>query len=160
MFVSLNIMTTMWHKRHEQALRTGYWYQGTSIGPAISSLVAFGFTHWAASSPDAHFKPWQVLFLLYGLVTIAVGILVLLCLPDNPMKSRLNHAEKAIVIERIRENQTGIENKTWKWYQFKETMMDVRTWLIVITILAGNLTVSAAASFSSLRIKGSGYTSR
>jgi sugar phosphate permease len=146
---SLNVMTTMWYKRHEQSVRTGYWYQGTSIGPAVSSLIAFGFTHWAASSPNAHFKPWQVLFLLYGLVTITLGILVVLLLPDNPMKSRLTHAEKLIAIERIRENQTGIENKHFKWPQFRETMLDVRTWLLCMLVIATNVPNGAVSSFSS-----------
>lgn len=36
---------------------------------------------------------------------------VILLLPDNPMSSRLSHAEKVAAVERLRENQTGIENK-------------------------------------------------
>jgi sugar phosphate permease len=115
----------------------------------MSSLIAFGFTHWAASSPNAHFKPWQVLFLLYGLITITFGILVVLFLPDNPMKSRLSHPEKVIVIERIRDNQTGIENKHFKLGQFKEAMLDIRTWLLVMLVIATNVPNGAVSSFSS-----------
>ena len=40
-----------------------------------------------------------------------VGIIVFLFLPDNPMKSRLSHEEKIWAVERLRGNQTGIENK-------------------------------------------------
>ncbi|KAK5154397.1 hypothetical protein LTS14_006532 [Recurvomyces mirabilis] len=154
---SLNLMTTMWYKRHEQTLRTGYWYQGTSIGPAVSSLIAYGFVHWAASSPDANFKPWQVLFLLYGLITIVTGILVLLFLPDNPMKSRFSHDEKIVAVERLRENQTGIENKHFKWAQFRETLADPRTWILSMIVVSTNIPNGAVSSFSSIIIENFGY---
>ena len=142
----------MWYKRSEHVLRTGYWYQGTSIGPAVASLIAFGFAHWAASNPNAQFKAWQVLFLLFGLVTISVGILVFLFLPDNPMKSRLSHDEKVFVIERLRENQTGIENKQFKWRQFKEVMLDIRTWLMSLIVISTSVPNGAVSSFSSIII--------
>lgn len=51
------------------------------------------------------------MFLVVGIVTICVGILVLFFLPDNPMKSRLSHEEKVWAVERLRVNQTGIENE-------------------------------------------------
>src|ERR1700755_2341934 len=101
----------MWYKRHEQVFRMGIWYQGTSIAPAVSSLASFGFLHYFNSNPHLSFKSWQILFLMFGLITILVGILVVLFLPDNPIKSRLSDAEKLFIIERVRENQTGIENK-------------------------------------------------
>ncbi|KAK4950414.1 hypothetical protein LTR10_011395 [Elasticomyces elasticus] len=147
----------MFYKRHEQAVRTGYWYQGTSIGPAVSSLIAYGFVHWSNSSPNASFRPWQVLYLLYGLVTIVTGILVILFLPDNPMKSRFTHEEKLVIIERIRENGTGIENKLFKWPQFKETMTDPRTWLLSAIVIATNVPNGAVSSFSSIIIENFGY---
>lgn len=50
------------------------------------------------------------MFLVVGLVTVIVGIIVFMLLPDNPMKSRLTHEEKIWAIERLRGNQTGIEN--------------------------------------------------
>jgi hypothetical protein len=95
-----------------------------------------------------------------GLLTVVLGSLIIWVLPDSPMASRLSSEEKIAAIERVRANQTGIENKTWKWHQFRETVTDVRTWLIVVTVLAGNVPTGAAGSFSSLLIKGFGYTSK
>jgi hypothetical protein len=100
------------------------------------------------------------MFLVFGIVTIAWGILIFFILPDSPMTSRFSHNEKVLAIERLRENMTGIENKTFKMEQLKETIFDLKTWLIVIIIIAGNVPTGATGSYSSTLIKGFGYTSK
>jgi MFS family permease len=67
---SLILITTMWYKKNEQPLRTGIWYVGVGTGTIIGSLISFGFQHY--HSPT--FTSWQIMFLVVGLITIAVGI--------------------------------------------------------------------------------------
>jgi hypothetical protein len=100
------------------------------------------------------------MFLVFGLITVVWGIVVFLILPDSPMASRFSHNEKVLAIERLRENKTGIENKTFKREQFAETMLDPRTWLIVVIVIAGNVPTGACGTYSSTLIKGFGYTSK
>jgi MFS family permease len=150
-------MTGMWYKRDEQVVRMGIWYQGTSIGPAVSSLVSYGFLHYSNSHPDAGFKSWQIVFLIFGLLTIVTGICVVLFLPDNPMKARLSDAEKVCIIDRVRQNGTGIENKQTKWYQVKEVLTDYRTWLISLVVICTNVPNGAVSSFSSIIVSNFGY---
>ncbi len=47
----------------------------------------------------------------------------------------LNREEKIAAIERVRNDQGGIENRTLKKKQVIETLLDVRVWLIVLTTL-------------------------
>jgi len=147
----------MWYKRDEQVTRMGIWYQGTSIGPAVSSLISYGFLHYTNSAPNTAFKSWQIVFLLYGVATIAVGICVLFYLPDNPMRSRLTDAEKVCVINRVRGNGTGIENKRTKWSQVREVLVDPRTWLISLIVIATNVPNGAVSTFSSTIISNIGF---
>lgn len=135
----------------------GIWYQGTAIGPAVSSLISYGFLHYANASPNITFKSWQIVFLLYGIITIAVGICVWFFLPDNPMRSRLTDAEKVYIINRIRGNGTGIENKRAKWSQIREVLRDPRTWLISLIVIATNVPNGAVSSFSSTIIRNIGF---
>jgi hypothetical protein len=67
---SLILITSMWYKRTEQPLRTGIWYLGVGTGTMIGSLISFGFQHYHSET----FTSWQIMFLVVGLVTIAVGI--------------------------------------------------------------------------------------
>ena len=94
-------------------------------------------------------------------MTIAWGFLIGCVLPDSPVKAKfISEREKAIHIERMRADQTGIENKTFKREQMMEAFRDPKTWLmfmfnIFISIPNGGLT-----NFSPLIVKGMGWTSQ
>jgi MFS family permease len=67
---SLILITSMWYKKKEQPLRTGIWYLGVGMGTIIGSLISFGFQHYYSPT----FTSWQIMFLVVGLITVAVGI--------------------------------------------------------------------------------------
>jgi sugar phosphate permease len=166
---SLILITSMWYKKKEQPLRTGIWYLGVGTGTMIGSLISFGFQHYDSDS----FTSWQIMFLVVGLVTVAVGItgkllqqlsnflvltyVVVTLLPDNPMSSRLSPAEKVWAIERLRENQTGIENTHFKWHQAMECFKDPQTWMLVIITISSNVPNGAVSSYQATLIKSFGF---
>ncbi|KAK4978324.1 hypothetical protein LTR66_010650, partial [Elasticomyces elasticus] len=98
-----------------------------------------------------------IMFLIVGLVTVVFGILVVFFLPDNPMSSRLSHQEKVWAIERLRENQTGIENKHFKPKQVAECFADPQTWLLSLIVISSNVPNGAVSSYQATIIKGFGY---
>lgn len=151
-FVEIN---TDIRRKAEQPTRIGYWYLGTGTGLIAGALSSYGFQHYSGTI----FKSWQIMFLLFGLITIAVGILVVIFLPDSPMKSRLSPEEKYTAIERLRENRTGIENKTFKVSQMIECLTDPHTWMLSLITVSSNVTNGAVSSFQATIIKGLGYTS-
>lgn len=145
-----------WYKKNEQPPRTGIWYLGTGTGTIIGSLLSYAFQHVNSAS----LYSWQILFLVVGLLTICIGITVTLIFPDNPMTSRLSHQEKIWAIERLRENQTGIENKHFKSNQVAECFMDPQTWLLSLITISSSVPNGAVSSFQATLIKGFGYDSK
>jgi MFS family permease len=152
---ALIIITTMWYKKTEQPSRLGFWYVGTAIGKMVGAITSFGFQHYEGST----FKSWQIMFLVFGVVTIAVGITVVLVMPDNPMSSRLSQKEKAWAIERLRSNRTGIENKSFKRHQVFECFRDPQTWLLGLLVILSNIPNGFVSSFQATVIKSFGFTS-
>lgn len=152
---SLIIITSMWYKRHEQPSRVGCWYIGVGLAVIVGSLISFGFQHYHSTT----FTSWQIMFLVVGLFTIFIGILVLLFLPDNPMSSRLSHAEKVTAVERLRENNTGIENKHFKFHQALECIRDPQIILLCLITIAASVPNGAVGSFQSIIINSLGFSS-
>ncbi|RYF31013.1 MAG: MFS transporter [Cytophagaceae bacterium] len=113
-----------------------------------------------SASLEHHMIKWALIFLVVGLLTICIGITVTLIFPDNPMTSRLSHQEKIWAIERLRENQTGIENKHFKSNQVAECFMDPQTWLLSLITISSSVPNGAVSSFQATLIKGFGYDSK
>ncbi|OOF89982.1 hypothetical protein ASPCADRAFT_519516 [Aspergillus carbonarius ITEM 5010] len=153
---ALILITSMWYKRDEQPKRMGFWYLGTGTATIVGALVAYGLLFYTADE----FYSWQIMFLIFGIITIAVGITVILIFPDNPMTSRLSHEEKIMAIERLRENRTGIENKHFKWEQFFEVFKDPQAYLIAVVVASSSISNAAISSFSALIIKNFGFTTK
>lgn len=169
--IRLILITSRWYKRNgkvylswrgplltfaKQPKRIGFWYLGTGTATIIGALVAHGLLFYTGGC----FRSWQIMFLIFELITIAVGICFMIFLPDNPMASRLAHEEKLFAIESLRENRTGIENKHFKMYQFVEVFKDPPTYFIAVIVAAMNISNAAISSFSVLIIRSFGYTTK
>jgi MFS transporter, ACS family, allantoate permease len=73
-------------------------------------------------------------------LAIIVGVCVLIWLPDSPVDARfLTKEERIAALERVRDDQTGVENKKWKKDQIVEAVCDIRTWLIVLATMMSEL---------------------
>lgn len=153
---SLILISSMWYRRDEQPRRIGFWYIGVGTASVAGSLISFGFQHYSSKT----FTSWQIMFLIVGVVTVAMGVVVIIFLPDNPMSSPLTHAERVAAVERLRENQTGVENKHFKLYQFVQCLQDPQTWFLCLITIAASVPNGAVGSFQSLLIKGFGFTNQ
>ncbi|KAK4493727.1 hypothetical protein PRZ48_014912 [Zasmidium cellare] len=154
---SLILITSMWYKRQEQPKRVGFWYIGVGCATILGSLMSFGFQHYSSD----RFTSWQIMFLVVGLITIGAGFLVITFMPDNPMSARrLTHAERVAAVERLRENQTGVENKHFKPYQVWQSFCDPQTWLLALITIAASIPNGAVGSFQSILIKSFGFTNK
>lgn len=78
---------------------------------------------------------------------------------NSPTRRWLNATEKKLAVERLRENQTGVKNTTFKRYQVIEALTDPKTWFFFLFGLATQVVNGSASNFGSLIIKGFGYTS-
>lgn len=103
------IITTMFYTHAEGIRRVGYWLLMNSTAQIFSGFVSFGTWHLKSET----LEPWQLFMIICGLVTFIVDICFWLFIPDSPMKTRfLTNEERILAIERLKNQSTGVENKT------------------------------------------------
>ncbi|KAK0196739.1 major facilitator superfamily domain-containing protein [Armillaria mellea] len=130
------IVTSMFYTREEQTQRTGYWFLMNGFAIIFLGFVAFGVLHARTGS----FMPWQWLMIITGLITLISSVIFWFFFPDSPTTARfLTPDERVKVVQRIKVNQTGVENKTWKRDQFVETLKDPKIWIMVLFAAIGNI---------------------
>jgi MFS family permease len=128
------LLFSMYYMRSEQPLRMGIWLGSAGVGYIIAGIASFGIGHIQAS-----LSSWRVLFIIWGSITVAWGVILLFCLPGAPMRAKfLTPDERARVVVRVKGNGTGIENKHFKMKQLWEAMMDPKTWLLFLFALMSN----------------------
>ncbi|KAL7007167.1 hypothetical protein EMMF5_003393 [Cystobasidiomycetes sp. EMM_F5] len=151
----LLLITSNYYTQREQPARFGMWTLLNGLLPIPFLVIYYGIGQ-ISSGP---FVPWQIIFLLVGLVSSATGILIFFMMPDNPATSWfLNARERAIAVDRVAKAQVGIKNTTYKFAQAKEALLDYRVWLIVLQMFFSQAIGSVQSNFIGIIIKGLGFT--
>lgn len=101
--------------------------------------MAWGLAKHDAAG-DFAIPGWKILFIILGGITVVLGVSIVLFLPDSPLTAHfLSKDDRALAIERIRGNHTGIGAKVHKWYQVREALLDPLTWCYCL--YAGSMNV-------------------
>lgn len=143
------LITSMWYTRKEQPVKIGLWYTANGFGIALGGLLGYGIGHLRGALPS-----WKYEFLVMyvkqiqlsnvpcsgyanllpsGALCSAWGIVMFIFLPDSPVTAPLlSKRHRRMAVERLRENQTGVENKHIKPHQIKEAFLDYKLYLFFI----------------------------
>ncbi|KGQ98239.1 D-galactonate transporter [Candida albicans GC75] len=145
---AFTIITSQWYKKEEQFLRTSWWFAFNGIGTILGSAIAYGLYQ---NDGNYSLPTWKLVFIVTGCLTIFLGFVVLIHIPDTPTQAWfLTDEEKLLVVERIRTNQQGFGNTHFKKNQFIEALTDYRSWLLVIYALSSNIPNGGLTNFSGI----------
>ncbi|KAJ3534792.1 hypothetical protein NM208_g7403 [Fusarium decemcellulare] len=146
------VLSAMWYKREEQNARVTYWYMMNAVQQIVGGLLAYCFS-LISTGP---LKSWQWLFLIYGVISVFFGLFVVWYMPDSPMRAKcFSEADKTLMVERVRENQTGLQNRTFKKEQVWDAFMDPQTWCYATIQFCTTLPTSGISNFANIIIKNS-----
>lgn len=155
-----NLMTGMWFNEKQSIRRICWWTLQAGSATIVGGFLSFCFQK---INPDkTSLDSWQIFFLLMGLITIIFGIISLFVLPDNVTSCKfLNDYEKILILENIRLNQTGTENKKFKPDKLRELLfLDKHTWPMLFLTLISMIPTGAVLTFSVSMISNIGFNSQ
>ncbi|KAH9991575.1 MFS general substrate transporter [Russula vinacea] len=138
------IVSTMFYTRREHTARVGYWFLMNGTAKIISGFISFGTLHIHTTG----FEPWQWLMIITGIITLITALSFFFLFPDSPTNAWfLTDDERAKAVRRIKENQTGVENKQFKKEQMIEALTDPKTWLFALFAAFNNIPTSVTNQF-------------
>ncbi|KAG0706185.1 membrane transporter [Suillus ampliporus] len=148
------IVSSMFYTRTEQTLRVGYWFLMNGTAQVISGFVSFGTLYINTKG----FEPWQWLMIMTGITTLLIAVSFWFLFPDSPTNAWfLTPDERVKAVQRIKENQTGVENKHFKTEQMIEALTDPKTWLFALFSALDNVP-NSLTNQQSLIIASFGFT--
>lgn len=149
------LLSSIWYRREEQTSRVTYWYMMNGFQQIVGGLLAYCFS-LITTGP---LKSWQWIFLVYGVVSVFFGVFVGWYMPDSPMRAKCwSEEDKHLMIERVRDNQTGVQNRTFKKDQFIEALRDPQVWGYALIALTTTLPTSGLGAFQGIIIMSFGFS--
>lgn len=142
----MSYYVSLWYPNERLTRRIGYYFTAAQISASVGGLVSAGFQKMDGARG---YTAWQWMYLVYGCLTIAVGISLLWWLPDRPFRTYeateskwklwyrkwftpthpLNEREKEIHRKDIEHRYVLLR---WTWKDVVMIMTDLRIWPIII----------------------------
>ncbi|KAL1897841.1 hypothetical protein Sste5346_003693 [Sporothrix stenoceras] len=149
------LLSSMWYTRSEQAVIVACWYGMNGVQGICGGLIAYGISHIHSTV----LKSWQVLYIILGSITCVWAIFVSWWMPDSPMRAKCWAKEdRLLMIERVRANQTGIQNRKLKRSHVMEAIKDPQVWCYVFIQVIIQIPTGGLGSFSTIIISNFGFT--
>ncbi|KAF7553812.1 hypothetical protein G7046_g6994 [Stylonectria norvegica] len=134
-------------------MRACAWYFMVGIAAIVGGLLGYGVGHIHTSVSQ-----WQFVFLICGGFTVVWSLVIGFYLPDSPLNARfLTEREKAIAIDRLRSNRTGVKSSEFKVEQALEALRDTQVWLFALWSGVSQI-LNIGGSFLPLIIQDMGFT--
>jgi MFS family permease len=148
---------TLWYKREEIALRNALFIGCGALAGAFGGLLAYGVSFATGSSIGA---TWRILFLIEGLPTIVLALLIFLFLPNRPENSKyLTEEERALATTRLTSNDPNkLKKRKFQWSGFRRAITDYKIYMCGVIYLGVNLTLGSISGFLPTIIASLGYS--
>ncbi|WFD19856.1 hypothetical protein MCAP1_002096 [Malassezia caprae] len=151
---SFILMTGRFYTREEQVIRMNIWFSMNGV----AQIVAGAATYSELVHTPSTMTMWQNLFLIYGVITFAFGILCFFVMPSSPDTTRyFNEEERSAAVYHIAANQSGIHNSHFKWSQFREAMLDIRLYIYFLGWVCLCIVNGGVTTFGNLIIQSFHY---
>jgi MFS family permease len=147
------MIMSIWYTNKEQPLRLEAYYCTNGIATMFGGLMGYAVGHI-----NSGLERWQYVFIIFGSISVAWGIISLIWLPDLPATAKfLDPQEKKIAVNRVAHNRQGVKNQYFKKYQAIQCIKDPKTWILFIMAVGAQIPNSALTSFASIIVRSFGF---
>ncbi|OQE17549.1 hypothetical protein PENSTE_c020G04681 [Penicillium steckii] len=145
-FAGVLFYLSKWYTKKELAFRMSIFYSGSLLSGAFGNLIAAGILNGLAGKRGM--SAWQWLYIIEGVITVAVGIVICFVLPDFPETWKLLSPEMRKVAERRLAIDAAEADKDEaggmsQMKGLKLAMTDVKTYVLALAYMC----ITGAAGF-------------
>ncbi|KAI0436602.1 MFS general substrate transporter [Xylaria telfairii] len=147
---------SMWYRADEQPMRMVTYYCMNGVAGIFGGwipVLGYAVGHITTGLP-----PWQYVFLIFGSISLAWGVIFLVLMPDLPTTAGFLHPrQKSAAVERVAQNRQGVKNHHFKTYQMWQCLRDPKTWILFVMSIAAQIPNAAQSTFTSIILESFGF---
>ncbi|GAA5860628.1 hypothetical protein JCM3774_006233 [Rhodotorula dairenensis] len=145
-----------WYRRYEQSRRFAWFYLASMVVSGFSQIIGYAFSLLAGR---AGLNGWQWVFLLFGIITIALGVLSIFLIVDFPDKATfLTPEEKAYAMRRVQEDRGDAVPDEVTFSKVLTHLADLKLWAFGLCFMCSTTASYAFSYFLPVILQGGGYS--
>ncbi|KAK3350002.1 major facilitator superfamily transporter [Lasiosphaeria hispida] len=152
-------LLSFFYRRNEIGVRCGIFLSAAPLATTFAGALAFGIT----SSHLETIASWRLLFLVEGLPTMLLAVVVFLYLPDSPDTASFLTAEEKEVARARSVLQSGKEGADriggFDWAEALAACASPQTWIQPLMYFSCNVSFSSLPVFLPAILSAMGYSS-
>jgi MFS family permease len=130
LFPGLSLYLTMIYRREEQAKRIAYLFSCAALSGAFGGLLAYAILQMDGV---AGYAGWRWVYIIEGLVSLAVGVAVWFGLPTNPAQAWfLKPEEKEMMRIRYAQRQAYMGSEDFSWEEVRNAFKDPKLYIRLV----------------------------
>lgn len=148
------LVVGLWYTQSEQVMRSSLWYSFSGGSLLISPLINYGLGHISGGG----LSPWQYMYLIAGIVTFIWAVALWWLFPGTPQDAEgFTQEERHLILERIRINNAGTQNRAFKSAHVREALTDYQFWGIMILSTVSCTGAGVVNTFAAIVFNGMGF---
>ncbi|KAI8099338.1 major facilitator superfamily domain-containing protein [Halteromyces radiatus] len=155
-YPSVLLLVATLFRRSEHATMVGALWIANGLASTFGGLIGYGSAHLVGVNG---YDGWQWIFIIFGIITVFVGIVTFFFLIDHPHSKLLSltSEEEKIVNERIRDN-AAVRSKQFQWHHIWEAIKEPRLWCFCFASMFMMITNGFFTIYSSIIVASFGFS--
>ncbi|HYJ19822.1 MAG TPA: MFS transporter [Burkholderiales bacterium] len=134
-FPGIILYLTYWFPGARRAKMVALFMTAIAISNVIGSPVSGAIMQYMDGANG--WRGWQWLFLLEGIPSVIMGVLVFVLLPNGPKSAKwLTPQQQDLIVQRMKEDDAGKEELV-KRHSFLDAFKDGRVWALAVVYFCG-----------------------
>jgi len=157
-FPACAFLISTWYTRYETQSRMAIFYLTSMVISGFSNIIGYGMSTLAGTNGLAG---WRWIFLLFGIITLGLGVLAFFLVVDFPDKSKfLTEEQKQFVIDRVNADRGDAMPDKTNFGTIKRDAADFKVWVFAMLFLSATTGAYAFSYFLPVILAGQGYSQK
>ncbi|GAA5937716.1 uncharacterized protein JCM15063_002095 [Sporobolomyces koalae] len=157
-FPSCVYLISCWYTRHELQKRMSFFYLTSMVISGFSNIIGYGMSRLGGK---AGLAAWRWIFLLFGIITIVLGVLAVIFVVDFPDRaSFLKSDEREFVQARVNADRGDAEADKFTLTKAFKHATDLKLWAFGLIFCFSTMPAYAFSYFLPVILAGGGYDTK
>lgn len=148
-------LISCWYTRHELQKRMSFFYLTSMVISGFSNIIGYGISLLEGRQG---LGGWQWIFIVFGIVTIALGLLACFLIVDFPDRATfLRPEQRDFIIARVNLDRGDAEADKFTVSKGLKHACDLKLWAFGLIFLCSTMPAYAFSYFLPVILSGGGY---